>query len=157
MVHELFGVTHAAADQRAYGHGCERRGNAEVPDRRADCSEGRRDAEHRQESGGEMAERAADARDDHVLALRPNLLQQARNKARRGHCLRVRFCRIGHPNARFRTLCVRFCRIGHSRRSFGTLRDRFGRIGQLSGVFSELVVRFCRIGHLETHFRTLRD
>ena len=157
MVHELFGIAHAAADQRADGHGDERCGNAEIPDGRTNGRESRRSAEHRQESGGEMAERAADARDDHVLALRTNFLQQARNKARRRYCLRVRFCRIGHPNARFRTLCVRFCRIGHSRRSFGTLRDRFGRIGQLSGVFSELVVRFCRIGHLETHFRTLRD
>ena len=112
MVHELFGVTHAAADQRAYGHGCERRGNAEVPDRRADCSEGRRDAEHRQESGGEMAERAADARDDHVLALRPNLLQQALCQAtgisRPIHAesdIRVRFalpgvrCRIGYRDS----------------------------------------------------------
>ena len=123
MVHELFGVTHAAADQRAYGHGCERRGNAEVPDRRADCSEGRRDAEHRQESGGEMAERAADARDDHVLALRPNLFEQTRNHPRRRHCLRVRFCRIGHTNVRFRTLFVRFCRIGHLETHFRTLRD----------------------------------
>ena len=123
MVHELFGVTHAAADQRAYGHGCERRGNAEVPDRRTDCSEGRRDAEHRQESGGEMAERAADARDDHVLTLRPNLFEQTRNHPRRRHCLRVRFCRIGHPNVRFRTLCVRFCRIGHLETHFRTLRD----------------------------------
>ena len=123
MVHELFSVTHAAADQRAYGHGCERRGNAEVPDRRADCGEGRRDAEHRQESGGEMAERAADARDDHVLALRPNLFEQTRNHPRRRHCLRVRFCRIGHTNARFRTLCVRFCRIGHLKTHFRTLRD----------------------------------
>ncbi len=134
MVHELFGVTHAAADQRAYGHGCERRGNAEVPDLRADCSEGRRDAEHRQESGGEMAERAADARDDHVLALRPNLFEQTRNHPRRRHCLRVRFCRIGHPNARFRTLFVRFCRIGHLETHFRTLRDRFCRIGRFKCV-----------------------
>ena len=33
VVHELFGIAHAAADQRADGHGGERCGNAEIPDR----------------------------------------------------------------------------------------------------------------------------
>ena len=123
MVHELFGIAHAAADQSADGHGGERCGNAEIPDGRADGRESSRNAEYRQESGGEVAERTANACDDHVLTLRPNLFEQTRNHPRRRHCLRVRFCRIGHPNARFRTLCVRFCRIGHLETHFRTLRD----------------------------------
>ena len=113
VVHELFGIAHAAADQRADGHGGERCGNAEIPDGRADGRESRRNAEYRQESGGEVAERAANACDDHVLTQRPDFLQQPRDKARRRHTLYVRFTRIGHTRHGFGTLAVRFGRIGH--------------------------------------------
>ena len=73
----------------------------------------RGNAEYRQESGGEVAERAANACDDHVLTQRPDFLQQPRDKARRRHTLYVRFTRIGHTRHGFGTLSVRFGRIGH--------------------------------------------
>ena len=106
VVHELFGIAHAAADQSADGHGGERCGNAEIPDGRADGRESRRNAEYRQESGGEMAERAANTCDDHVPTQRSDFLQQPRDKARRRHTPHVRFTRIGHVNATFGTLAV---------------------------------------------------
>ena len=56
VVHVLFGVAHAAADQCADNHGCDCRGKAEIPDFCASCGKQRGDAENRQERGGEVAE-----------------------------------------------------------------------------------------------------
>ena len=113
VVHELFGIAHATADQRADGHGGERCGNAEIPDGRADGRESCHNAEYRQESGGEVAERAANTCDDHVPTQRSDFLQQPRDKARRRHTPHVRFTRIGHTRHGFGMLDVRFGRIGH--------------------------------------------
>ena len=55
MVHVLFGVAHATADQCADNHGCDCRGKAEIPDFCASCGKQRGDAENRQERGGEVA------------------------------------------------------------------------------------------------------
>ena len=148
MVHELFGIAHAAADQRADGHGDERCGNAEIPDGRTNGRESRRSAEYWQESGGEVAERAANACDDHVLTQRPDFLQKPRYKTRRRHTLLVRFCRNGQANATFGTLVVRFTRIGHTRHGFGTLGVRFTRIGLPRRCFGMPDDRFGRIGHV---------
>ena len=150
MVHILLGVPHQPADDRTYGHRRESNGHVHSPHRFLQRGEQGNHAEHRQEGGGQVAERAEHAGGDHRRTQRTDLVQQAADqRAGAVGCVGLAGRNAGRRRGRFGlTAWMLQSRTGNgfrcgrpdnpNRTDFGR-RDRRAGNGPVSDVFDDLL------------------